>query len=112
MSAQQALNTIHLGFAALRKTAGVAARLLARGQTNFVRMLWKFNSVSHPDRQLADHARPVRYDMRIPAASASGTPSFEDLYVLQPAPGARAETPEAQQPSLDARVGQFLESQE
>ena len=47
----------------------IAARLLARGQTNFVRMLWRFNSVFNPQRQLADHRRPVRYQMRLPAAA-------------------------------------------
>jgi hopanoid C-3 methylase HpnR len=86
VSAQQALNRKHLGFAALRKTAGIATRLLARGQTNFVRMLWKFNSVYHPDRQLADHRRPVSYEMRLPAASAQGKAKPEDLFVLQPGP--------------------------
>ena len=33
-----------------------ALRLLARGQTNFLRMLWRFNSVFNPELQLADHA--------------------------------------------------------
>src|SRR6185436_955620 len=56
---QQVLNRKHLGFAALKGTAVHAARLLARGQTNFVRMLWRFNSVFNPRRQVADHARPV-----------------------------------------------------
>ena len=45
-------------------------RLLARGQTNFVRMLWRFNSVFNPRRQLADHARPVAYQMRLPSTPA------------------------------------------
>ena len=56
---QQVLNRKHLGLAALRHTFFLSARLLAQGQTNFVRMLWKFNSVYNPQRQLADHQRPV-----------------------------------------------------
>ena len=31
-------------------------------------MLWKFNSVYNPELQLADHARPVRYEMAPPPA--------------------------------------------
>lgn len=60
---QQVLNTKHMGWAALRDTVGIAARLLAHGQTNFVKMLWKFNSVFNPKLQLADHMRRPRYEM-------------------------------------------------
>lgn len=63
---QQILNRKHLGLAALKATAGISARLLMQGQTNFVKMLWKFNSVYNPNRQLADHAQPVKYQMRLP----------------------------------------------
>jgi len=63
---QQVLNRKHLGWAALRDTLGLAARLLARGQTNFIKMLWKFNSVYDPALLLADHAQPVRYEMEPP----------------------------------------------
>jgi hopanoid C-3 methylase HpnR len=63
---QQVLNRKHLGWGALRDTLGLAARLLARGQTNFVKMLWKFNSVYDPALLLADHAQPVRYQMEPP----------------------------------------------
>jgi hypothetical protein len=47
-----------------------------------VRMLWKWNGVFNPDRQLADHRRPVRYEMRLPA----GGEQPKDLYVLKPPP--------------------------
>jgi hypothetical protein len=30
------------------------------------KMLWKFNSVYNPELQLADHARPVTYQMPMP----------------------------------------------
>jgi hopanoid C-3 methylase HpnR len=63
---QQVLNRKHLGLQALRDTLGLAARLLARGQTNFIKMLWKFNSVYDPALLLADHARPVQYAMEPP----------------------------------------------
>ncbi len=81
---QQVLNMKHLGFAALRKTAVLAAGLLAKGQTNFVRMLWRFNGVYNPELQLADHRRPVKYEMRLPEAPVNGKVKSRNLYVLQP----------------------------
>jgi hopanoid C-3 methylase HpnR len=79
---QQVLNLKHLGLSGLRATATTALRLLARGQTNFVRMLWRWNKVFNPARQLADHARPVKYQMRPPAPA--GEERAEALYVLRP----------------------------
>jgi hopanoid C-3 methylase HpnR len=80
---QQVLNRKHLGFAALRHTFFLTARLLAQGQTNFVRMLWKFNSVYNPRRQLADHGRRVDYEMRLPPLG--GQVNLDALYVHRPA---------------------------
>jgi hopanoid C-3 methylase HpnR len=62
---QQVLNMKHMGFGALKDTAIIAAKRLLQGQTNFVKMLWKFNSVYNPKLQLADHAQPVKYEMRV-----------------------------------------------
>lgn len=88
---QQVLNTKHLGLAALKDTALLAAKLLARGQTNFVRMLWRFNGVFNPRRQLSDHNRPVKYAMRLPPALAPGADTRpRDLYVLRPPARERA----------------------
>lgn len=63
---QQVLNMKHLGWALLKSTAHIAAGHLLRGQTNFVKMLWKFNSVYNPKLQLADHQQPVKYEMALP----------------------------------------------
>jgi hopanoid C-3 methylase HpnR len=63
---QQVLNKKHLGWAALKSTASIAAGHLLRGQTNFVKMLWKFNSVYNPKLQLADHQRAPQYEMTLP----------------------------------------------
>jgi hopanoid C-3 methylase HpnR len=79
---QQVLNRKHLGPRALLGAGRIAARLLMRGQTNFVRMLWKFNSVFNPALQLADHARPVRYEMPLPSGHAVET--RDDLYIHKP----------------------------
>lgn len=68
---QQVLNQKHLGWTALKSTARIAAGHLLRGQTNFVKMLWKFNSVYDPRLQLADHARPVSVEMPLPPPPTS-----------------------------------------
>ncbi len=65
---QQVLNRKHLGWTAVKALAGILAGNLARGQTNTLKMLWKFNSVYNPELQLADHRRPVRYEMAPPPA--------------------------------------------
>jgi magnesium-protoporphyrin IX monomethyl ester (oxidative) cyclase len=81
---QQVLNKKHLGLTALRHAFFRTARLLARGQTNFLRMLWKFSSVYSPARQLADHGREVRYEIRLPAP-LPGVPARDQLWVHEPA---------------------------
>jgi len=65
---------------ALREVAGLATRLALRGQTNFLRMLWKFGSVYNRDRQYNDHLRPVTYQMRPPALTTV-KPRARDLFV-------------------------------
>ena len=62
---QQVLNKKHLGWSALKHTATTAAGHLLRGQTNFIKMLWKFNSVYNSKLQLSDHQRPVKYQMAL-----------------------------------------------
>lgn len=79
---QQVLNRKHMGMAALKHTFFLSARLLAQGQTNFVRMLWKFNSVYNPRRQLGDHERPVYYKMALPEPASIKSP--EVFYVHRP----------------------------
>jgi hopanoid C-3 methylase HpnR len=83
---QDVLNRKHLGWQAVYDVFGITLRLLARGQTNFVRMLWKFGSVYNAERLLADHAREVRYAVRLPPAAAPvrGRPPSAQLYVHHP----------------------------
>lgn len=66
---QRVLSRKNLGWTALRQCAGIVVRRLLRGQTNFLRMLWKFNSVYHPELQLADHRQPVKYEIGLPPSS-------------------------------------------
>lgn len=65
---QQVLNTKHLGWRTLVDTSKLAIEHLLRGQTNFVKMLFKFNSVFNPELQLADHRQPVKYEIPLPPA--------------------------------------------
>jgi magnesium-protoporphyrin IX monomethyl ester (oxidative) cyclase len=51
-----------------------------RGQTNFVKSLWKFSRVYSADRQFGDHQRPVTYAMRPPVATGF-KPKARDLFV-------------------------------
>jgi hopanoid C-3 methylase HpnR len=81
---QSVLARKHLGVAALMQTAGIAARHLLHGQTNFLRMLWKFNSVYNADRQYGDHQREVRYSMPLPPSHPIATPDRQDMYVHVP----------------------------
>jgi len=81
---QQVLNQKHLGFAALKDTFLMALRFLAQGQTNFVKMLWKFSSVYNAKRQVADHRRDVRYDITLPVSASPGHVAQSLLYIHKP----------------------------
>ncbi len=83
VATQRVLNMKHLGWNIVRQLAGQVAGLLMRGQTNFVRSLWKFDSVFNAKLLLADHDRPVTYEMAPPPAA--GSPFVrKDLYVHTP----------------------------
>jgi hypothetical protein len=97
---QRVLNRKHLGARQLWSTAKVGARLLARGQTNFLRMLFKFNSVYDPRLQLADHARPVTYEIALPPAPRAAVDP-RTLYV-HPGQGRRGR-------AIDGATEQFVE---
>ncbi|MEW2635228.1 hopanoid C-3 methylase HpnR [Streptomyces sp. NPDC048389] len=88
---QGVLNRKHLGLRTAFGAMGVLGRNLLRGQTNFARMLWKFSRVYNPDRQMADHRRPVRYELPLPTRRAT-TPQRQDLYIhTKPQPSRRRE---------------------
>ncbi len=77
---QRVLARKNLGWAALRQCAGVVIRKLLCGQTNFIRMLWKFNNVYRPELQLADHGRRVKYEISLPPPSVA-TAQRNGLYI-------------------------------
>lgn len=74
------LNKKHLGWQALWDVFGITARLLAQGQTNFLRMLWKFGGVYDVERLLADHQRPVDCELSLPDGPHTRPPA-DTLYV-------------------------------
>jgi magnesium-protoporphyrin IX monomethyl ester (oxidative) cyclase len=78
---QAVINRKFLGVAAVAQTFGILARQLVRGQTNFARMLWKFNSVDNPHRQYADHLREVRYELPVPEPHEMTRQERAELYV-------------------------------
>jgi magnesium-protoporphyrin IX monomethyl ester (oxidative) cyclase len=68
VSTQRILNQKHLGWRALRDAARITGKLLLKGQTNFAKSLWKFNSVYDPALLLADHRQLVEYEIPLPPA--------------------------------------------
>jgi magnesium-protoporphyrin IX monomethyl ester (oxidative) cyclase len=76
---QNVINRKFLGLSTAAGALRVLSGNLIRGQTNFARMLWKFNKVYNPQRQLADHQRPVRYEL--PPPSPIPPANRRELYV-------------------------------
>jgi magnesium-protoporphyrin IX monomethyl ester (oxidative) cyclase len=81
---QAILNRKHLGFRALWGASKMVLSHLWHGQTNFLRMLWKFHRVYNPERQYADHFRDVSYTLRPPQGPAVTALKPSDLYVHVP----------------------------
>jgi len=66
---------------AVSKTFRIIGRNLMRGQTNFPRMLWKFNKVYNADRQYGEHQREVRYELPAPDLRPIDRGNRRGLYV-------------------------------
>lgn len=84
---QRIMFTKHMGWKAMRDMSKIIAGNVMRGQTNFVRNLWKFDKVFNPALQLADHEMPVKYKMKPPVRDvqhASAKALSKSLYVHQP----------------------------
>lgn len=82
VATQAVLSRKHLGWNTLKGAAFTAAECLSRGQTNFVRMLFKFSSVYNAARQTAEHGRMARFLMTPPDSTASQ--AGKSLYVHAP----------------------------
>jgi magnesium-protoporphyrin IX monomethyl ester (oxidative) cyclase len=81
VNTQAVINRKFLGVAAVVQTLGIIARQLAHRQTNFVRMIWKFNSVYNPRRQYGDHLRDVRYELPAPRPHRIAASDRSELYI-------------------------------
>ena len=72
VTTQRAILKKHLDWHQLWDAGNIVARLLLRGQTNFVHSLFQLNKVYRPELLLADHRAPVAYEIPLPPAPASG----------------------------------------
>jgi hopanoid C-3 methylase len=64
--------------------AGVLARNLVRGQTNFMRGIMNYNKVYNAEKMLADHAKPVHYELPLPPRSDGQLAKASQLYIHAP----------------------------
>jgi hopanoid C-3 methylase len=101
VATQRAIYSKHLGWRTIAKAGSVAAGLLLRGQTNFIKSMFKMNSVFRPELLLADHARAVNYQIPMPPVREERAPSGRSLYVH--APRGRAGR------AIDAATEQFVD---
>src|SRR5450759_1969617 len=75
VATQRAIYAKFLGWTQLRKIAAISAGLLMRGRTNYIKGLFKMNSVFRPDLLVADHARPVDYQIPLPPPQTGAAPA-------------------------------------
>ncbi len=57
-----------------------AAGYLLRGKTNFLKIMYNYGRLYTPERLLADHAKPVRYELHLPAP-VTGRLDPKSLYI-------------------------------
>ena len=81
---QRVLGSNHIAWGAVRGAAAIAFKLLLRGQTNFIKMMWKFNQVYNAERQYSEHFRRVKYRMTPPPSGGCTRAGAAGLYVHQP----------------------------
>jgi hopanoid C-3 methylase HpnR len=84
VATQRAIYSKHIGWKSIVGAAGLATRLLLRGQTNFVKAMTKMNSVYRTELLLADHRRPVAYEIPMPPPREEKAASGRSLYVHAP----------------------------
>jgi len=84
VTTQRAIYRRHLDWRQLWDASGIAARLLLRGHTNFVKSLFSPNHVYRPELLLADHAAPVLYQIPLPPKAGEQRRGGASLYVHAP----------------------------
>jgi hopanoid C-3 methylase HpnR len=87
---QRVLYAKHLNWRIAPGLLLLSAGLLMRGQTNFVRGIMRYPKVYNPGKMLADHARPVRYQIPEPPARQTDKPMAKQAGLYVHAPRGRA----------------------
>jgi magnesium-protoporphyrin IX monomethyl ester (oxidative) cyclase len=64
---QEIINRKFMGWRTAVAVSKILAGQLARGQTNFLKMLFKFSKAYNVDRFYGDHFKEVKYSMRRPS---------------------------------------------
>jgi hopanoid C-3 methylase HpnR len=82
VTTQQLFYRKHMGLRRLMKVSGVVAGQLMRGQTNFLGSLFNLERVFRPEYLLADHQKPVDYEIPLPGAERARQQG--SLYILAP----------------------------
>ena len=85
---QRVLYSKHMSWWTAPAFARVMAGNLVRGQTNFMRGIMNYGKVYNAEKMLADHARPVSYELPLqpsPAAATNGQAAkASQLYIHAP----------------------------
>ncbi|HEX5453379.1 MAG TPA: hopanoid C-3 methylase HpnR [Stellaceae bacterium] len=84
VTTQQAIYKKHLDWHHIGGALGIVSRLALRGQTNFLKSLFKLNSVYRPDLLLTDHRQPISYEIPPPPVAAAAARAGRSLYVHAP----------------------------
>jgi hopanoid C-3 methylase len=103
VTTQRAILRKHLDWRQLWDASGVAARLLLRGQTNFVKSLFALNRVYRPELLLADHGAPVAYEIPLPPRRTGEEPPAPHSLYIHPPRGRKGR-------AIDGRTEQFVEA--
>ena len=102
---QRVLYSKHMNWWTAPMLAGVLARNLVRGQTNFIRGIMNYNKVYNTEKMLADHARPVHYELPLPPLpSATNGQAAKASHLYIHAPRGRAGR------SIDDSTEHFIEA--
>ena len=85
LNTQRVLYAKHLNWRTAPDLIRLSLGVLMRGPTNFVRGMMRYPKVYNSQKMLADHARPVRYQMPLPPAQSDRpVPKKAALYVHAP----------------------------
>ncbi len=80
---QRVLYGKHMSWWTVPVLARELAQNLIRGQTNFMRGIMNYNKVYNAEKMLADHARPVHYELSVSARPQGDAPAVKaaELYI-------------------------------